>query len=454
MAETKTVTQSPTASIELLADLVDQAIKVGATAADAVAYDSISLSVSQRMGKKEELERAEGREIGLRTFHGQRQAIVSTTECSTSSLVSLAQRAVDMARAAPEDPYCGLADPKLLARDFPDLELFDGNELSSDELYELSAEAEESALAVDGVTNSNRAGASWSCNTKTLVTSDHFKGEYKTSSHSVLASVVAGKSDAMETDYAFSRTRFSEDLISPNKIGAEAGERSVHRLNPTKINSGAMPVVFEPRVANSIVRHLTQAISGTAIARRTSFLRKDLNQKVFGKDVTITDDPHRKRGVSSRPFDDEGINTQQIDLVKNGILTSWILSSDSSRQLKLNSTGHAQRAASSPPAPSASNIFINSGTISPKDLISDIKHGVLITELIGFGVNIVTGDYSRGAAGFIIDHGEIAGAVSEFTIAGNLREMFREMIPADDLIFQFGQDSPTLRIDCMTVAGK
>ncbi len=454
MSETKTANRSNGKSIELIGDLLAHAKKLGATASDAIILDGVSLSVSQRMGKREDLERSEGREIGIRIFYGKRQAIVSTTETSKKALDDLLNRAIDMAKAASEDPYCGLVENNSLASSIPNLDLLDSNEPSSESLYSATAETEDAALAVKGVTNSNSAGASWSRSEKTIATSGGFIGSYSSSSNSIVASVIAGKGSSMETDYAYSRARHRKDLSVATKIGSEAGERSVLRLNPTKVKSGPAPVVFEQRVANSMLRHLAQSISGSSIARKTSFLRNQKEKLVFNQEITIIDDPHRSRGLISRPFDDEGAKTKKMILVKDGILQSWILSSDSARQLGMTTTGHAQRSISTPPAASPSNLYIKSGSLTPNELISDIKEGVWITELIGFGVNLVTGDYSRGAAGFLIRNGKVSDPISEFTIAGNLKEMFRNMTVANDLIFQFGSDSPTLRIDGMFIAGK
>lgn len=453
MAETTTTARPKADPEELLADLVARARRAGASAADAVIVDGVSLSVSQRLGEREDLERAEERDVGLRVFDGKRQACVSTTDTSPAALNELVTRAVAMARAAPEDPWCGLADAGQLATEIADLDLADDAEPDGEALYALTDEAERAALAVDGVTNSNGAGASWSRQDWTLVTSDGFSGTRTSTSRSVQASMVAGAGTAMETDYAYTSARFGEDLEPAAKIGAEAGERAVARLKPRKVESGPMPVIFEPRVANSMLRHLSQAISGPAIARKTSFLRGQMDKPVFGPGITIVDDPHRRRGLGSRPFDGEGVATRPINLVDGGVLQSWILSSDSARQLGLASTGHARRGTGGPPGPAPSNLYLEAGGVTPAELMADIKRGVWITDLIGFGINMVTGDYSRGAAGFLIENGERAGPVSEFTIAGNLKDMFQAIAPANDLVFRFGADAPTLRIDGMTAAG-
>ena len=441
-------------SRELLVSLIERATTAGASAADAVLADQVSVGVTQRLGEREELERAEGREIGLRVFVGQRQAIVSSTDASARTVGELVERALAMAKSAPEDPYCGLADPAALATAPPDLELAEDYEADAESLYGIAAEAEDAARSVAGVSNSNGAGVSWSRTTQSLVTSGGFSGSSASSSISCYASMVAGQGTAMETDYAFSRARFLGDLRSPAEIGREAGERTVRRLNPRKVDSGAMSVVYEPRAANSMLQHLAQAVSGPAIARKTSFLRDRMLEQVFADGITVVDDPHRRRGLGSRPFDGEGVATRPVSVIDRGVLGTWMLSSDSARQLNLPSTGHAARGASSAPGPAPSNLYIKPGELTPDELTADIERGVWITDLIGFGVDMVTGDYSRGAAGFWIENGERTTPISEFTVAGNLKAMFRGMTAANDLAFRYRADSPTLRIEGMTVAGK
>ena len=453
--DTAATNHKPAASPEdVLSDLIARARRAGATDADAMLSDGTSLSATQRLGEREDVQRSEGVEVGLRVFVGKRQAMVATTETGPRAFDSLVERALAMARAAREDEYCGLAEKELLAKEVPALDLMDAAEPDAETLFARAAETEDAARAVQGVTNSDGAEAGWGRGMHTLVTSDGFAGSYATSRFSLVASVVAGTGTAMETDYAYSRARHGADLRAPADVGREAGERSVRRLNPRKIESAAVPVVFEPRVANSILRHLSQAVSGTAIARGTSFLRKDLGKEIFAPGVTVRDDPHRPRGLVSRPFDGEGVATRPMAIVENGVLQTWILSSASARQLGLRTTGHAVRGMSSAPGPSASNLYMEAGTRTPAELIADIGQGLWITSLIGFGVNMVTGDYSRGASGFWIENGELAYPVAELTIAGSLKEMFRNLTPANDLEFRFGTDAPTLRIDGMTVAGK
>ena len=442
-----------TNELNLLSGLVDKAKRGGADAADAVFFESASLEVSYRLGAREDLERSESKDLGLRIFFGKKQAIVSTTDISQSSLDELLQRGLAMAAAMPDDPFCGLADTGYLCMDIPNLDLNDPDEPTPEALYEMAAEAETAALAVDGVSNSESAGAGWGRNRIALVTSDGFSGGYATSSHSLFASVIAGEGTGMERDYDFTSARHGDDLDGPAAIGTSAGERAVQRLNPRKVESQQVPVVFDPRVSNSMLGHFVGAISGTSVARGTSFLKDRLGKQVFAPGITIVDDPHRPRGLASKPFDGEGVVNRQLLLADNGELTTWIMDSASARQLGLATTGHASRGTSGPPSPSTTNLYMRPGTHGRDELLSDIGSGLYVTELIGFGVNGVTGDYSRGAAGFWVDKGALSHPVSELTIAGNLKDMFLNMTPADDLTFRYGSNAPTLRIDGLMVAG-
>lgn len=438
----------------LLEDLVKRAQAAGADAADAVLFEGQSEHLSWRLGKLEDTERSENQDLGLRVFMGKRQAIVSSTDLSPATLDILVERAMDMARVAPEDPWCGLGDAADLARPpFAELDLFDPTEVTGDMLREQARAAEEAALAVEGVSNSEGAGASWSASRFTLVTSTGFSGSYRTSSQGVSVSVLAGQGTAMERDYDFSSARHWQDLESPELVGQRAGIRAVRRLNPKKPRTARIPVVFDPRVSRSLIGHLAGAINGQSIARGTSFLKDRMGAAIFASGITVTDDPLRRRGLSSRPFDGEGAATRPLDLVADGVLKSWVLDSASARQLGLRSTGHARRGTSGPPGPGTSNFFMAPGKVTPRELMADIRDGFYVTELIGMGVNGVTGDYSRGAAGFWIENGEIAYPVSEMTIAGNLVDMFKALTPADDLEFRYGTDAPTLRVEGMTVAG-
>jgi len=439
--------------LDFLSSLVKKAEKDGADAADAVLFESMSLEVSYRLGKREDLERSESKDLGLRIFKGQKQAIVSSTDITASSLDELLERGLSMAAAMPDDPYCGLADTDHLSKNHPDLDLNEDHEPAPEALYDLAAKAEEAALAVDGVSNSENAGAGWNRNRIALVTSSGFTGTYATSSHSIFASVIAGEGTAMERDYDFSSARHTADLDAPEKIGTKAGEQAVKRLKPRKVESRQVPVLFDPRVSRSILGHFSSAIGGTSVARGTSFLKDSLDTAVFKPDIVIVDDPHRPRGLASKPFDGEGVTNRKWLLVDQGVLTTWVLDSASARQLELQTTGHASRGTSGPPSPNTTNLYMQPGDQSPEELIGGIDDGLYVTELIGFGVNGVTGDYSRGGAGFWIEKGELAYPVSELTIAGNLRDMFLETTPANDLIFRYGSNAPTLRIDGLMVAG-
>ncbi|TWB21362.1 microcin-processing peptidase 1 [Nitrospirillum amazonense] len=437
----------------ILDDLLTLARRAGADAADALLVDSAAMSMSQRLGKPEEVQRAESGDLGLRVFVGKRQAIVSSTDRSPALLKELAERAVAMARLVPEDEFCGLADPDSLARDWPDLDLCDPSEPVAEDLLAQIAELEETALAVPGVSNSEGADAGWSRSTVTLAASNGFSGGYSVSRRSLSVSVLAGSGMGMERDYDYHSAIYAGDLESPVIIGRRAGERVVARLNPRKVATQAVPVVFDPRVAGGLVSHLTGAISGAAIARGTSFLKDKMGQAVFAPGITIVEDPHIRRGLRSKPFDAEGQANTRRNLIDGGVLTTWLMDCRSARQLGLASTGHAARGTGGPPGPSATNVYLAPGEETPEQLLADIRQGFYVTSLMGSGVNGITGDYSRGASGFWIEDGKIAFPVAEVTIAGNLKDMYLTLRPANDLEFRHGVDSPTLRVEGMTVAG-
>jgi PmbA protein len=449
-------TLAPADALGLLDDVIRRAKAKGADAADAVLADTISLSHAQRLGQVEKLERSESQELGLRVLIGRRQAVVSSTVRSPAMLDELAERAIAMARAVPEDPYCGLADPERLAdaATLPELDICDPAEPTAERLIELARRTEDAARAVDGVSNSEGASASWGYMSVALAGSNGFAGTYATTSNTLGVSVLAGSGTAMERDYEFAYTTYAEDLEAPESVGRKAGERAVRRLGPRKVASARAPVVYEPRISNGIVRHLSAAINGNAVARGTSFLRDRMGERIFPEAVSIVDDPYRRRGLKSRPFDGEGVAGERREVVADGRLTSWILDLRSARQLGLDTTGHATRSPSSPPSPTATNLYLEPGRMSPQELIAGIASGFYVTELLGMGVNMVTGDYSRGAGGFWIENGDLAYPVSELTIAGNLKDMFANLTAADDLEFRYGVNAPTLRIDGMTVAGR
>ena len=442
--------QDPRATLE---ELIRAARRAGADAADALVVESVSSSVSYRMGELEDVERAESADLGLRVFVGQRVAFVSSTDLTPAALAELPERAVAMARLAPEDRFAGLAPASLLAKDFPALDLDDAQEPPAELLIARAKAAESSAMAVKGVTNSEGGGASYGRSAVTLATSEGFFGAYAGTSHSVGVSVLSGEGTGMERDYDSASARHSSDLETAEEIGRRAGERAVARLNPRRVKSQSVPVVFDPRVSAGLLGHFAGAISGASIARGVSFLKEFMGKPVFAPGVSIVDDPHRVRGQRSKPFDGEGVRNQRRAIIEDGVLTTWLLDCASAKQLGLTSTGHAARGTGGPPSPSTTNFYMEAGTLSPEELIADIKDGFYLTELMGMGVSGVTGDYSRGAGGFWIENGKITYPVSEVTVASNLKEMFRNLTPANDLVFRYGTNAPTLRVEGMQIAG-
>ncbi len=436
-------------------NLVNQATKAGADAADAVYACEASTEVSVRLGNLEDVARSEGEEIGLRVFLGPKSATISSSSMNPAILTDLVGRALDMAREAPDDEYAGLApENMLMGGDLPNLDIDDGGDPDPASLKQRALECEDAARAIPGITNSEGAGASASRTIFGLATSHGFAGAKCASGYGISTAVLAGEGDHKERDYDYRSARYESDLDAPAMVGKRAGERAVRRLNPQMVKSGAMPVVLDPRVGASLISHLVGAIAGASIARRTSFLLDALETQLFDGGLSIIDDPHRPRGLSSRAFDAEGLPTARRAVVDKGILTGWLMESASARQLGLKPTGHASRGVSGAPGVSASNLHLEGGSGSVDELIADIEQGVFVHELAGQGVNMVTGDYSRGAAGLRIENGEITEAISEFTIAGNLKDMFRNMRGAGDLEFIYGTNVPTLRIDGMTVAGE
>jgi PmbA protein len=438
--------------LELLSDLIVRARAAGADAADAVLISGTSLSVSRRLGKTEHVERSEGRDLGLRVFLGQQVAIVSSSTMDPSSFKDLAERAVAMARVVPEDPFAGLADTAATPEPVA-LDLVDPTEPSTEALVARAAAAEDAALAVAGITNSEGAEAGFGRTEAYLVTSAGFAGRSARTSHSVSASALAGTGTGMQRDYDYHSTVHLADLDDPAAIGHSAAERALARLNPDRPKTAKLPVVYDPRVAGSLLGHLVGAISGASVARGTTFLKDKLGARIFAEDIEIHDDPRRVRGLRSRVFDGEGTPTAARDLVAAGVLTTWLLDSRSARQLGMRPTGHAARGTGGPPSPVPSNLYLAAGSLTPAELMEDIKLGIYVNELIGMGVNGITGDYSRGASGFMIRDGALAEPVAEITIAGNLLEMFAHMTPADDLRLRRGTDAPTLRVEGMTLAG-
>ena len=449
---------TPQQAQDRAAEIVARAARAGADAADAVFAADAATEVSVRLGKLEDVGRSEAEELGLRVFVGRRSASVSTSDLSGdlpgAAMDALVERAVAMAREAPEDRWSGLApEGRLMRGTAPDLDLTDHGDTAPADLRETAMAAEDAARAIGGVTNSEGGGASASRSVWALATSHGFAGGYATTGYGVSASVLAGSGGGMERDYAFHSARHRGHLDAPEAIGRRAGERAVARLNPGKAASGAMPVVFDPRVGASLLGHLAGAITGGAIARKTSFLLEALGTAVFDSGITIRDDPHRPRGLRSRPFDGEGLPVSPIAIVERGVLETWLLDSTAARQLGLEPTGHAARGVGGAPGAGSTNLYMEAGVVPAETLIGDIARGIFVTELIGMGVNGVTGEYSRGAAGFLIEDGAITTPVTEFTIAGNLKDMYRALTPASDLEFRYGTNVPTIRIDGMMIAG-
>jgi PmbA protein len=440
--------------LEVAERLLAAARRAGADAADVICAAHRSRSVAWRLGEQESVEQADSAEVGLRVLVGQRQALVSSSDLSPAACAELVSRAVSMARLVPDDPYCGLADPALLAPDGADLDSLDPVEAGVAELVRRAECAEAAALAVSGVTNSEGAEAGWSRDEVIIVASNGLCRQFARSTHSVSVSVLAGEGTAMERDYAYSTAVYGTDLQDAAALGREAGEKAVRRLNPRKVGSATVPVIFAPRVARSLLGHLTAAVNGQAVARGTTFLKDKLGERLFPAGTFIVDDPFRRRGLRSRAVDAEGIAPTRRRLIDDGVLTTWITDLRSARQLGLASTGHASRGVSSPPAPSCSNVYLEAGALSPEALIAETGRGLYVTDLMGFGVNGVTGDYSRGAAGFWIEDGALAYPVSEITISGHLIEMFQRLTAANDLEFRYAMDAPTVRIEAMTVAGR
>lgn len=435
--------------------LIENARKNGADAAESFGIDSINASAECRRQKTETLEYAQTDAVDLRVFCGGRQAIVSSSSLKKDTLTELAERAVQMAKTVPEDPYCGLADPDMQARALPDLDMFDATEISTRQLLDLALEAENAALSVKGVTLSDGAGAGIDKSHVIMASTTGFRREYDRSSASFSVSVIAEDENGnKETDYDYSSAVYFSDLESAEKIGKNAGERAVKKLKPRKIASQAMDIVFAPRLARGLIGTLASAINGAAIARGSSFLKDGLNTQILPDHLTLFENPHKKRGLRSRPCDAEGLPCRPRALIENGVLKTWVLDLHSARKLDMEPTGHAARGLGGSPHPSVSNLTLTGGTLTPEELIADIKNGIYVTQLFGQGENMITGDYSRGATGFLIENGKITVPVSEITVAGNMKEMFKNMIAANDLDERYAVNVPTLCLPRLSVAGK
>lgn len=433
--------------------LLDRAHKAGADAADGMVAGGFSQSASVRLGEVEAIERSEDHEIGLRVFVGNRNASISSSRLDEDSVTMLAERAVAMAKLAPEDPYAGLASPELLATSIPEIDICDETEVSSDQLKSEALEAEDTARAVSGISNSEGGSASNGIVDIMLATSNGFSGRYRRSSHGISVMVLAEKDGVMERDYDYTAAVYREDLKSPAEIGQSAAERTLQRIGATRPPTGSFPVIYDRRVSRSIASHIGSAINGSSIARGTSFLKDCMGEAVAHASVTMVDDPLRERRLGSSPFDGEGLPRQRRVMVEGGVLKGWFLDLASARQLGLEPTGNAGRGIGSPPSPGTSNWMMDAGDISRDDLIAGVDEGILVTEMIGSTISLITGDYSRGAAGFWIKNGKISHPVTEATIAGNLKDMLMQITPADDLDLTQSTVAPSLRIDGMTIAG-
>ena len=437
--------------------LIDTALSNGATAADCVLSRSRGVSLTRRLGKDETIERYEDFDTGLRVFVGNKIASVSTNENSEVAIKEVAQRAVEMAKIAPQDNFSFIASQEIIQA-FPiddtiSVDSYDEVEPSIDIIRDRATEVEDAALSVKGITNSDGADASWGEGETLLMTSNGFFGSSKKSNHSVSVVVIAEKDGKMERDYDYSSKVFGQDLKNLNEIGLEAAKKTLAKIGAIKPVTGKYPVIFDQRVSRSIASHFASAINGSAIARKTSFLKDMLNKQIANTAISIIDDPFFKRGLGSRLFDAEGLGSRKYTLIENGVLQQWLLDLSSAKQLNLNPSGNAKRGISGPPSPGTSNFMISPGDVTPENLIKNISEGFFVTDMIGSSISMITGDYSRGASGFWIKNGELSQPISEATIAGNLKEMFMTLQPANDLDYSHSINSPTLLIEGMTIAG-
>ena len=435
----------------LAEEVLEKASLKGVDFSDVVIIGNISKNISCRLGKVEEIEQSETQILGLRTFIGKKNAITSTNNFNKESINETIDRVIEMTKLTPDDPLPGLANHTTTK--IPELDLYDSKDLSADELKKLALDIESISLAVEGINNSNGSSASQSKSSVYLATSAGFSNGYKKSNFSASCSVIAGNSSNMQTDYDFDSKVFFSDLRNSSDIGIKAAENTLLKCNPKKINTCQLDVVFHPRVARTLLSHFASLVNGSSIVRGSSFLREKLNKKIFKDEINIIDNPNIIRGLSSKPFDDEGCSMEKISLVENGVLKNWILDTTTAKQLDMASNSRASRGVSSPPTPSPTNMFIDNGSKSCKQLLNEVNNGFYVTDLIGQGVNLITGDYSRGASGFKIENGEISFPINEVTIADNLNDMFNKMTIANDLEFLYSINTPTLAIEGMTIAG-
>lgn len=439
--------------LDLISNLIAESIKQGATDADAIMIDSSSLSAEVRMGKPTNIEYSQDMSVALRVLINQQQAIVSTSDFNKDSLDNIVERAIAMAKVTPKNPHLFLATKDQLCSEIKELNIYDSQEISAETLLDNAKEAEDTALNNKKITNSDGASAATTKSKVYFATSNGFRHHYETSMNSAVISVIAGKDENMQTGYDFSMARFAQDLKKPKDLGAKAAENTIAKLFPKKIASAELPVIFENYIAAGLLGAFSGAINGSSISRGTSFLCDHLEKEIFNPTINIIDDPFIIKGLASRAFDAEAILGEKLNIVENGILKAYLLDIQTAHKLNMQTNARASRGLSSTPSPSSSNMYISPGKESLQNMISSIKKGLFITEAFGSGANIVTGEYSQGVAGFLIENGRLTYPVSEITIAGNLKNMFMQMIPADDLKFDRGINSPSLFIEKMTIAG-
>ncbi len=450
------MTEETSLLIELTEQMLAAARQAGAEAADAIAVSGSAIGIDVRKGGLEQAERSEATEIGLRVLLDHRQAIVSGSDLRAETLSTMAERAVAMAKAAPEDAYCGLAGPEQLAKDTDHtaLELHDPTvEPEAAALQNDALAAEDAAQSVEGITQIEAASAGYGRSQIWMQSSNGFSGGYCRSWRSLSCVSIAGTGTDMERDYDGDSRIFQSDVRHPEDIGKTAATRTMARLGPRKPTTGRFPVLFDERVSSSLVGHLLAAVNGASIARGSSWLRDGLNTQVLPVGLSIIEDPHRARVGGSRLFDGEGLATHRRAIVDQGVLTGWTLDLASARRLGLQSTANAARGISAPPSPSSWNIELSSGHQTREALIKDMGTGLLVTSLIGSTINPTTGDYSRGASGLWVENGAISHPVSECTIAGNLRDMLRSLTPANDARGYLSRVVPSLLVEGMTIAG-
>lgn len=442
---------------EITNNLFKFAQNFGADSADSLLIEANTQSIEVLNSSLEHAERAEGIDIGLRVFVGKRQACVSASDLNQTTLEVMAERAVAMAKEAPEDPYCGLAEPDQLVKnwDVNALELCDpSEEPKPQELEQVALEAEASALAVKGVSQVIGSGAGYSRTNIYIAQTNGFSGGYSRSSRYASCGAISGEGLTMEREYNGESRIFACDMPSADEIGRIAGERAVARINTQRPPTGSFPVLFDERVSSTLIGHLVSAVNGRAIVNGASWLKDAIGEDVLPKELSLIEDPHRIRVSGSKPFDAEGLAPQERSIVKNGTLSGWTLDLSTARKLGLESTASAGRGVSAPPSPVIGNLALTQGKHSYNELVSLMGTGLIVTSLIGSTINPNTGDYSRGASGFWVENGQIVGPVNECTIAGNLREMLCGIVPANDGRTYLSRVVPSILVEGMTIAGK